>query len=251
MIRFAACAVLLTSAALVIGCGGSDTPECAPGQFYDANMQMCVTGGAPPQCPAGQVWNGSQCAPGGSQCPAGQVFNGSACVAQGGAPQCPAGQSWDGAQCVPAAGPGPAAGGACTVQNIGGGGGVVADQAIKALAAQHIPAGAQAVGGAVVGNFQAGQCMDTVINVNAGKCYTVVGASIGTVGDLDVELIPQLPIPIPGVPEQVIAQDQTDGPTAVLGGKPNCWTAPIPGTMKMRVRVASGQGMAGAQLYEK
>jgi hypothetical protein len=68
-------------------------------------------------------------------------------------------------------------------------------------------------------------------------------------GYRDVELIPNLPIP--GLPPTPIAQDQTDGPTAVLGGKPNCWTAPIPGPMKLRIRVASGQGMAGAQLYEK
>ncbi len=248
MIRFATCTFVL---ALMAGCSGSSTPECAPGQFYDANMQMCVAGGGAPQCPPGQMWNGAQCAPGqaGGQCPPGQVFNGAGCAPQGGAaPQCPAGQSWNGSQCVPAAGPAPAQGGACTVQNIGGAG-MAADQAIKLVAAQYIPAGSHAVGGALVGNFQPGQCMDTPIQVQAGKCYTVVGASVGTVTDLDVELIPNLPIP--GLPSTAIAQDQTDGPTAVLGGKPNCWTAPIPGPMKLRIRVANGQGMAGAQLYAK
>lgn len=251
MIRFAACAVILAGAAFITGCSGSETPQCAPGQYYDQNMQMC-TGGAGGQCPPGQMWNGAACAPAqGGSCPPGQAWNGAQCVAQGGAPQCPAGQAWNGTQCVPAGGPGPQpqTGGACQVQNIGGAGGVVADQAIKAVASQHIPPGAQAVGSVLVGNFQAGQCMEAPLNVEAGRCYTIVGASVGTVGDLDIELVPN--IGIPGLPQQVIAQDQDDAPTAVLGGKPNCWNALIPGPMKLIVRVASGQGMAGAQVYAK
>jgi hypothetical protein len=131
---------------------------------------------------------------------------------------------------------------------MGGAGGPVVDQAIKALASQHIPAGARAMGSAMVGNFTNGGCMETSIQVNAGKCYTVVGATMGT-GDLDLELIPA--IGIPGVPAQPVAQDQGNGPQAVLGGKPNCWTAIVPGPMKLRIRLENGQGMAGAQIYEK
>ena len=104
------------------------------------------------------------------------------------------------------------------------------------------------MGGAMVGNFQAGQCMETAIQVNAGKCYTIVGAALAG-GDLDIELLPN--IGIPGIPSQVIAQDQTDGPQAVLGGKPNCWTALVPAPMKLRVRLDGGAGMAGVQVYEK
>ncbi len=251
MIRFAACAATLALAVSITGCSGSDTPECAPGQYYDQNMQMCMNAGGGQQCPPGQMWNGAQCVPGGAtggQCPAGTSWNGAQCVPMSGG-QCPAGQTWDGAQCVPAAGPQPNAGGACQVQNIGGAGGPLADQAIKAIASQHIPPGSSAVGAAVVGNFQAGQCMEVPLNVEAGRCYTVVGASVGTVSDLDLELVPN--IGIPGLPQQVVAQDQSDGPTAVIGAKPDCWTAFVPGPMKLIIRVANGQGMAGAQVYAK
>jgi hypothetical protein len=247
MIRFSAYAVVLAGAAFISGCGGPDPADCAPGQYWDANMEACVSqnGG---QCPMGQTWNGSMCVQGGAmQCPAGQAWNGSACVATG-TPQCPAGQSWNGSQCVPAGGPAPQAG-SCQVSNMGGAGGPVADQAIAAMASQYIPAGSRAVGSAYVGNFQAGQCMEIPINVDAGKCYTIVGASVGAVSDLDIELVPNLPIP--GLPQTAVAQDQGDGPTAVLGGKPNCWTAMIPGPMKMIVRVQGGQGIAGAQIYAK
>jgi len=55
----------------------------------------------PPQCPAGQHWDGTACVPDDPpQCPAGQHWDGTACVPDD-PPQCPAGQHWNGSTCVP------------------------------------------------------------------------------------------------------------------------------------------------------
>lgn len=254
-------------------CGGSQEQTCPPGQYFDANYGQCIQGGAGPQCPQGQMWNGAQCvyAGGGAQqCPAGQVFNGAQCVPQGGgvqcpagqtwngtacAPaggttQCPAGQTWNGAACVPAGGGTTPTAGGCTGQatpvaiaSIPGG-----DAIIRQAAASYVPPGSQPVGSPLAGNFQAGQCLEYAFQAEAGKCYTAVAASAGGIADLDVELTTNLPAP---VPNQVIAQDQDDAPIAVMGGNPNCFTPPLPGPVKLIVRAQGGQGLAGVQLYAR
>jgi len=251
-------ALALAPLALVAAaCGSSPpTPTCAPGQFLDPNTQTCVTSGVGPQCPPGQVFDGARCVAQANQtCPPGQTWNGSQCVGSP-PPQCPSGQT-PGANgaCVPTGGGGPTGGGAVAgcngaaqsipVESIPGG----ADQLLKAAAAPHVPAGSRPVGSPIAGNFQTGQCLEMPIQVEAGKCYTVVGGSVGGVTDLDLELVPG--VGLPGMPTPPLAQDQTDGPQAVLGGKPNCWTAMLPGPMKLVVRVAGGQGMAGAQIYAR
>ena len=55
----------------------------------------------PPQCPAGQHWDGTACVPDDPpQCPSGQHWDGTACVPDD-PPQCPPGQHWNGSTCVP------------------------------------------------------------------------------------------------------------------------------------------------------
>lgn len=249
--------ITLASLTLTLGavaCGGSQPdPQCAPGQFFDPNRQTCVTSGVGAECPPGLFFNGTQCVASGAQCPPGQTWNGTAC--QGATPTCPAGTTpGPNGACVGTGGGGGSTGGSVAANGCSGPAQAM-DEAIhgghlfQAAAAQHVPAGAQPVGSIVAGNFQEGQCLELPIQVEAGKCYTVVGASLGEVGDLDLELIPN--IGVPGVPTAPMAQDQTDGPQAVLGGKPNCWTAMLPGPMKLVVRVARGQGMAAAQIYAR
>jgi hypothetical protein len=109
--------------------------------------------------------------------------------------------------------------------------------------------GATAVGAPLTGNFQAGQCVEVQVTLNPGKCYTAVG--FGSPGeDVHLELAAALPSAFPIPP---FAQDNTTGSTAVLGGGGNCvkWPGPVPMPVKLVLRVASGQGMAAAQLYEK
>jgi hypothetical protein len=125
-----------------------------------------------------------------------------------------------------------------------------ATQLLTPLAAQNAP-GAKALGAAIAGNFQQGQVLETQVQMNPGKCYTVVGAAVPTVTNLDIELVPLMPVP--GLASPVVAADQTQAATAVVGAAPNCfkWAWPVAGPMKVVVRVSAGQGMAAAQVFEK
>jgi hypothetical protein len=93
--------------------------------------------------------------------------------------------------------------------------------------------------------------LESQVQMNPGKCYTVVGAAVPTVQNLDIELVPLMPVP--GLASPVMAADQTQGPTAVVGAAPNCfkWALPVGGPMKVVVRVSAGQGIAAAQVFEK
>ncbi len=254
MSKLASASLALVGAAVLTGCPAEN--RCPQGQVW--NGQYCV--GQAPQCPPGQMWNGQFCAPAGPQCPPGQSWNGQACV--GGAPQCPPGQSWNGQACVgapPQCPPGqtwngqacvggapppppPQGCGQATTTDAS-----VAQPMIAPLVAQHVPAGARAVGPAIYGNFSPGQCMEMQVQLQPGRCYTVVGAGGPGVQNLDVKFVP----PIPNAPP--VAEDQTQGSQAVLGGKPNCFQgAPfMPTPMNLVVRVTAGQGPVGVQLYEK
>jgi hypothetical protein len=118
------------------------------------------------------------------------------------------------------------------------------------LATQSAP-GAKPIGTAFGGNFQQGQIVESQVQMNPGKCYTVIGAAMPTVQNLDIELVPVMPVP--GLASPIMAADQSQGPTAVVGASPNCfkWALPVGGPMKVILRVSAGQGMAGAQVYEK
>jgi hypothetical protein len=251
MVRFAFASLAAMSLALVAlaGCE-KDKPTCMQGQMYDEASGQCMA--QQPMCPQGTMWNGAQCAPAGGGCPAGQMWNGSACVAGGGGgTQCPAGQTWNGSACV-------AGGGGGVIPGVGGGScppaqaldpmaGAAATQGLNLLAQQNAP-GAKAVGSPLAGNFQAGQCLETQVMLNPGKCYTAIATGAGP-SEVDVQL--QLPLPPPG--NQTIAQDNGSGPLAVLGKSPDCFKNPSPfaAPMKLVLKVSGGQGMAAAQLYEK
>jgi hypothetical protein len=109
--------------------------------------------------------------------------------------------------------------------------------------------GMQPDGTAFAGNFQEGQVLEQQITIQAGKCYSVVGASMG-IQELDIQLVLN-PAPLPA---QVLAQDNSQGGTAVLGGKANgCFknALPIGGPGKVIVKATRGAGLAIAQVYIK
>lgn len=233
-------------AALLGGCGGSDVQSCPGGMFWDAQTGQCV---ASQGCPPGSMWNGQTCVAAGPQCPPGTAWNGAQCAAQ--QQQCPLGQSWNGTQCVVAGG------------MLGGGGGcppaqaadpmtaTAATQALGVLSSQSAP-GATPVGGALVGNFQTGQCLEAQVMLQPGKCYTAVGNGAGP-SDIEVSLMsPPPPAPLPQI-SQPLAVDQSAGPTAVMAGAPNCFRSlfPVPTPAKFVLKVTQGAGVAAAQLYEK
>jgi hypothetical protein len=110
--------------------------------------------------------------------------------------------------------------------------------------------GAQPDGGPFAGQFQEGQSLEQPINVQPGKCYTVVAVGMG-VQQLDVQIVAQ---PAPMFPPTVLAQSQGAGPTATVGGKANgCFKNPLPfgGPAKVVLKATRGAGMAAAQVYVK
>jgi hypothetical protein len=120
---------------------------------------------------------------------------------------------------------------------------------LNQLASTAAP-GAAPLGAAVVGNFQQGQQLETVVQMEPGKCYTVIAVGLPAVSEVNVQLVAQLPVP--GM-SPVLAQDQTTGPQAVLGQSPNCykWAFPLAGAVKVITSVPAGQGIAAAQVYVK
>lgn len=230
------------------GCGGSDVQSCPGGTFWDAQSGQCV---AAQGCPPGTSFNGQTCVAGGGvqQCPQGTSWNGAQCVAA--QPQCPMGQSWNGTQCVIAGGM-LGGGGACPpAQAADPMTATAATQGLGLMAGQNAQ-GATPVGGALVGNFQTGQCLEAQIMLQPGKCYTAVGNGAGP-GDIEVSLVTvPPPPPFPQI-SQPLSVDQSAGPTAVMAGAPNCFRSifPVPTPAKFVLKVTQGTGVAAAQLYEK
>jgi len=213
-------------------CGGSDKPannpqaggtQCPPGQYFDG--QMCQTPGAAVGQPQPAATTPATATPGAVATPG---------ATPGATPAVPVATSAPG---TPAQALDPTSAAAAT-------------QLLSALATQNAP-GAKPIGSAVAGNFQQGQVLETQVQMNPGKCYTVVGAAVPTVTNLDLELVPLMPVP--GLASPVMAADQTQGATAVIGAAPNCfkWALPVGGPMKVVVRVSAGSGIAAAQVFEK
>ncbi len=208
-------------------CGGDDksslvgqpaTSQCAPGQYFDGRICQSQTGTATPVATATP---GATAAPG--------------ATAPTALPGLPVATTTAGPTATPLD---PA-----TAQ--------VVTSLIAPLAASAAAPGAKAVGAAIAGNFTQGQSLDQTVQMNPGKCYTIVGVGVPTVQNLDIQLVPS--IAIPGLPAAVVASDATVGSNAIVGQQPNCykWALPLGGTMKVVMTVSQGQGMAAAQVFEK
>ena len=118
------------------------------------------------------------------------------------------------------------------------------------LASSKAAAGAKPIGSVMAANFQQGQALEAQVQMEPGKCYTVVGAGVPPVTELDLQLVAVTPMP--GM-APVLAVDNTTGMQSVLGEKPNCfkWAWPIPAPVKVVVTVSGGSGLAAAQLFGK
>ena len=111
--------------------------------------------------------------------------------------------------------------------------------------------GAQPEGGPFAGQFLEGQSLGQPINLQPGKCYTIVAVGMG-VGQVEVQLVMQ---PAPMFPPTVIAQSSPgSGSVATLGGRATgCFKNPLPiaGPATIVVKAVRGGGMAAAQVYVK
>lgn len=186
-------------------------------------------------------------------------------VGPGPGPSCPPGQTWNGQMCVAGTPPPPTATNTTppppppvptgttgpSATPLDAQSAAVAGQALDVLAKQNAP-GAKAVGGSMLaGNFQQGQILETTFTAQPGRCYTIVGAGLPNVQNLDLQLVAQSPLPGFGSP--VLATDQTAAPNAVVAPHPNCWkwAAPMAAPLKVVMIVSAGSGIAAAQVYEK
>jgi hypothetical protein len=118
------------------------------------------------------------------------------------------------------------------------------------LGASQTVAGSKPLGAAMVGNVGGAQTLEQQITLQPNKCYSVVAAGMPPISELNVQLLAVTVIP--GM-APVLATDQDAGPSATLGKKPNCykWALPLPTPVKVVVSAAGGQGIAGAQVFEK
>ena len=117
--------------------------------------------------------------------------------------------------------------------------------ALVQLGRTQAPAGAKALGNMIVANFAQGQTFEQSIQLQANKCYTIVAAGLPGVNEVNIKLM------MPVIPS-TLAQDNSTGPQATLGGNPTCWkNGPIPAPMRVILEVPSGQGIVAAQIYEK
>jgi hypothetical protein len=118
------------------------------------------------------------------------------------------------------------------------------------LGASQTVAGSKALGTAMIGNVGGAQVLEQQIMLQPNKCYSVVAAGMPPISELNVQLLAVTIVP--GM-APVLAIDQDTGPSATLGKKPNCykWALPLPTPVKVVVSAAAGQGVAGAQVFEK
>ena len=119
------------------------------------------------------------------------------------------------------------------------------------LAASGVVAGAFPTGAMIVDDFTEGKILENQLQLQPGKCYTVVAVGLPQVTEVNVRFVAVTPIPDGGT--IILAQDQDTGAQAVLGKKPNCYKSPAPFALPVNLvlEVTAGCGVAGAQVYEK
>ncbi|HVH97081.1 MAG TPA: hypothetical protein VM869_00140 [Enhygromyxa sp.] len=98
------------------------------------------------------------------------------------------------------------------------------------------------------GHFEQGYVLEQLIEIQAGKGYTIIAVGDG-IEQLDILLVAQEP----GLPARILAQSSTQGPTAVLGGRdsggPWMNPSPIGGPLQIVLRATRGAGSAAARAY--
>jgi len=120
--------------------------------------------------------------------------------------------------------------------------------AILDRVAGNLAPGMSRDGSPMAATFQPGQTMEQVIQLQTGRCYTVVAAG-PTVQAWDFSLI-LMTNPLPVTP--VLAHEAQTGSTAALAGGGNCfrWNW-LPAQARVVVSVTQGGGIAVAQVYGK
>jgi hypothetical protein len=119
------------------------------------------------------------------------------------------------------------------------------------LMAKSDAKGMQPEGSAFAGQFTEGQTLEQTFNAVPGKCYTAFAVGTGTITQLD--LTAMTVSPSPAIPAITVAQSNTTGPQASIGGGGNCVKYPLPigGPFKVVIKATHGQGIAVGRVYSK
>jgi hypothetical protein len=106
-------------------------------------------------------------------------------------------------------------------------------------------------GNAIGGMLAEGGALQQEFTLMPGKCYTILGQGLPPVAELDMQLLAK-PM-MPSLPPAVLAADQTQGPSASIGGGKNCYKNPFPvaAPVILTLKATKGGGPAGAQVYSK
>jgi hypothetical protein len=214
MIRLAALVGVVGAAAFTVGCGAKEQPAQAP-----MGMQQTPTAGGIPGADQGT-----------------------------GVPTtaAPAGSTAAPTSAAPAGVTG-------TAQVIDPNMAAVATGALAGLAGTNAP-GAATEGPVMAGNFATGQNLEYTFNMQPGKCYTVVGTSVG-ITQLDATAA--MVTPLPGLNAQFGAatgKAGVAGSQVILGAKDKCLKlalSPIAVPVKVTVTATKGAGLGAAQIYVK
>lgn len=120
---------------------------------------------------------------------------------------------------------------------------------LNEVAAREAP-GAKPVGETRVALLGTNQSIEQLITLKPGKCYTAISVGLLPINEVNIQLLPETTVPGANL---VLAQDQTQGPQAILGQGANCfkWALSVEGRVRVVTTVAVGAGLLGAQVYEK
>jgi hypothetical protein len=119
---------------------------------------------------------------------------------------------------------------------------------LMAFAQQQAP-GMQREGNPVAGQFKQGQTLETPVQLQPNKCYTVLAVGAGP-QVVNISLVAMTPVP--GT-SPVLAQDSGGSNNAALGGGGNCfkWQLPVGVSAKYVITATQGAGIVAGQLYSK
>ncbi len=121
---------------------------------------------------------------------------------------------------------------------------------LAGVAVTEAPA-SKPIGAVLAGQFEPGQALETAVELAPGKCYTAIAVGAPPIEDVDVKLV--LPPWVPGGIALVMAEAKTDGPTAVLGPRRDCfrWAMGTSAPARLVMVVTRGHGLAAARLYAR
>lgn len=118
--------------------------------------------------------------------------------------------------------------------------------------------GMQPEGAPVCSVLPEGQTASSQVFVlQQGYCYTVLGASLPTVSEVDMQMELDLSsgaaIPALAGIKPLLLTDTEQGPSAAMGAKANCyqWPLPVPAAVRVTIKARTGTGPVAAQVYKK